>query len=76
MHIVNCSIDLGFAIYSVISTVMVTSESKYDDVGAMTIAGSCAKKANQANQAVKHFYKYSDAFHIRIVGKMIEANKS
>lgn len=43
IHVVTCEIADGKAKYRVCSTVMITQESDYEELGKMSIAGSCAK---------------------------------
>ncbi len=47
IHIVNCTLNQAAkkATYRVISTVMITMEASTEDLGQMTMAGSCAKNA-------------------------------
>jgi hypothetical protein len=73
---VNCTLDAKKANYKVISTVMITLDTKTDTLGQMTMAGSCAKTAEQSVNLPADFQQNTDAFHIRVIGKMIENNES
>ncbi len=77
IHIVNCTINHAAkkATYRVISTVMITMEAATQELGQMTMAGSCAKNTEQTVALSADFGTNPDAFHIRIAGKMIEANE-
>lgn len=55
---------------------MITMEASTEDLGKMTLAGSCAKNAEQTVNLSADFGTNSDAFHVRVVGKMIETNES
>jgi len=55
---------------------MITMEAETNPLGKMTIAGSCAKTAKAEVSLPSDFAKDPDQFHLRTVGKMIEANES
>ncbi len=57
---------------------MITMEAETGDLGKMTIAGSCAKTADQSVQLPADFGTKVDAdmFHLKVIGKMIENNES
>lgn len=56
---------------------MITMEAETGDLGKMTIAGSCAKTADQSVQLPADFGTKVDAdqFHLKVIGKMIEHNE-
>jgi hypothetical protein len=75
IHIVNFTINGSKADYKVISTVMITMETNMPLLGKMTVAGSCAKTANQTVTLPADFATNSDAHHLRVIGKIIENNE-
>jgi predicted metal-binding protein len=76
IHIVSCTIADNKCSYRVISTVMITMETNDAVLGKMSIAGSCAKSSEQTVACPADFSTNSDMFHIKIIGKMIEANET
>lgn len=76
IHVVNCTLEAKKANYRVISTVMITMDTQTEGLGQMTMAGSCAKTAEQSVNLPADFHQNGDAFHIRVIGKMIENNES
>lgn len=78
IHIVNCTLneETKKATYRITSTVMITMDSSFEDIGQMSLAGSCAKTAEQSVNLPSDFGTNPDSFHIRIIGKMVESNES
>jgi hypothetical protein len=76
IHVVNCTLDAKKANYRVISTIMITLDTKTESLGQMTMAGSCAKTAEQSVNLPADFQQNTDAFHIKVIGKMIENNET
>lgn len=79
VHVVSCNLKKGSqATYRVISTVMITIEASTDKVGSFTISGSCAKQSNETVNLPDGFGTKidSDHFHIKTIGKIIEANET
>lgn len=78
IHIVNCTLNMASAkaIYKLTSTVMITMDSQYEDLGNLNLAGSCAKNAEKTVPLPSDFSEKSDMFHIRNIGRMIEENEN
>ena len=57
---------------------MITIEAETPKVGSFTISGSCAKQSNETVTLPEGFGTKidSDHFHIKTVGKIIEANET
>lgn len=79
VHVVTCNLKMApQAAYRVISTVMITIEATSPTVGSFTISGSCAKTTDETLNLPADFGTKGDPdhFHIKTVGKIIEANES
>lgn len=78
IHIFNCSLNEGTrkATYKLTSTVMVTMDSQYDDLGNLNMAGCCAKNAEKSVPMPMDYAAKSDVFHLRNMGRMIEENEN
>jgi len=78
IHIVNCSLnsETKKATYKLTSTIMVTMDSQYEDIGSLNLAGSCAKNAEKTVAYPSDFSTNSDMFHLKIMGRMVEENEN
>lgn len=75
IHVVTCHLTPEKATYTVISTLMISLETKTEAVGKMTIAGAGSKTAKTEVACDAAFNRDTDAAHIRTLGKMIENNE-
>jgi hypothetical protein len=57
---------------------MITIDAETPTVGSFTISGSCAKQTNEAVVLPEGFGTKvdSDFFHLKTIGKIIEANEN
>lgn len=79
IHVVTCNLKKApKATYRVISTVMITIDAVSPKVGSFVISGSCAKTTDETVTLPADFGGKVDGdhFHIKTVGKIIEANES
>lgn len=62
IHIINCALNMQTrkATYKLTSTVMVTMDSQYEDLGNLNLAGSCAKNIEKSLPLPADFPANSD----------------
>lgn len=76
IHVVTCEVAGNKVNYTVISTVLISLSAATDAIGKLSIAGSCNKTSKSEVTVSDEFSKDPDQFHLRQIGKIIEANEN
>ena len=75
IHVVTCEVSGSKVTYTVISTVLISVHASTENLGKMTIAGSCSKTSKSEVTGSAEFTSDPDQFHLRQIGQIIETNE-